>query len=870
MQAHVDARANRARASTAVPAGTRGGIGRVDDDEEHVVRAIKNSPDPASIIATLVSTLLAVEAWRENVLFVASSSATTMEDRDDGNGNDHNGNDGKEGDCNDDNNKRGNNVMIVTREGGDDEVVVTNDNNNRYNVRTAAATTTAATSNTNNNYLTNEGRYQQQGNNNNNSCSSSSNSNSTTTSLATHIVANDNNNTLRIAFILHVETTIISLLSCIFYSGIPPELLSSTSSSSFATGTATTEGQGQQQQHDVLLSLIDYCARQLVYLGIHETNSPVLYKQRHPDNTTACTTSNINIGSPQRRRRTSKYDEMLHVTYDATYKTWLASVSLARYICEHMNDLSPSCAHRILNVHDYPMLLIRLIVEPPWTRRRRRRIIVQRQRKRQTRRHDGVVVEDENVVNGSNNDTSPLKSTMEGGKEESGSTSSSTSSTGSTIWEKLNDDNEWTRIPQTDLLQLTRHESEPWLSIFYILSSRTFQNMYIMDDYRKGQWMKLRPYIHEMYCDQLPILVDVARYLDELSIMGSSSSNGGAGGGGGGGSNYEYGASSALSGRLGLLHQVDTLREAIISSSNVGRDGRVVGGGGRRKLLSDTSYWATIAQIQWDEIFSKVIDSTDVDLHQIAMEVYGGGEEMTDKGENSMEGSSSSSSSMMNDIISIFGKKETGPYIFDDEKAVSVPLSTRQISTVMIHILTNEDNNSETMPTTTTFELIPVLQRGGSGVNTTTITNTPSGMYKRIKLSVTQTTTPSMDGGGEAIYPYAKVVASVRFQNDDDDDDDDDDNDNPENEVIQLSIDSLTLPTVIRDDESSYSNVYDEVGIPTSTFPSKMEWRQLGDLKDGGIVIQLGFKRLDCGVIPSGSSVLRGYSLSQAFVSQPV
>lgn len=443
-------------------------------------------------------------------------------------------------------------------------------------------------------------------------------------------------------------------------------------------------------------------------------------------------------------------------------------------------------------------------------------------------------------------------------------TKESSSSTSSIVWEKLNDDNEWIHIPQTELLQLTRHECEPWLSIFYILSSKTFTNMYTMDDIRKGQWMKLRTYIHELYCDQLPILVDVARYLDELSIMSNSSSNGN------GGSCHEYGgpissmasSSSILSGRLGLLHQVDTLREAIINSSNVDHNGRAVGGGGgRRKLLSDTSYWATIAQIQWDEIFSKVTDSTDVDLRQIAMEVYGGGEEMTDIGDNSMEGSSS----IMNDIISILGKKETSPDIIENEKVVSLPLSTRQISTVMIQIITNEDNNLETMPTTTTFELIPLLLHGGGG----TITNTPSGPYKRIKLSVTQTTTLSMDGGGEAIYPYAKVVASVRFQNDDDDDDN---NDNPENEVIQLSINSLTLPTIIRDDCSSYSNVYDEVGIglPHSTFPSKMEWRQLGDVKDGGIVIQLGFKRLDCGVIPSGSTVLRGYSLSQAFVSQPM
>jgi hypothetical protein len=59
-----------------------------------------------------------------------------------------------------------------------------------------------------------------------------------------------NNNALRTAFILHAETTIVSLLSLIFYKGIPPELLDGSSGD------------------DVLLSLIDYCARQLVSCGI--------------------------------------------------------------------------------------------------------------------------------------------------------------------------------------------------------------------------------------------------------------------------------------------------------------------------------------------------------------------------------------------------------------------------------------------------------------------------------------------------------------------------------------------------------------------------------------------------------------------------
>ena len=62
--------------------------------------------------------------------------------------------------------------------------------------------------------------------------------------LAHRLVANGN--VLRVVFILHAETTIVSLLNLIVYKGIPVGLL---------------EGNFGD---DVLLSLVDYCVRQLV------------------------------------------------------------------------------------------------------------------------------------------------------------------------------------------------------------------------------------------------------------------------------------------------------------------------------------------------------------------------------------------------------------------------------------------------------------------------------------------------------------------------------------------------------------------------------------------------------------------------------
>ena len=160
-----------------------------------------------------------------------------------------------------------------------------------------------------------------------------------------------------------------------------------------------------------------------------------------------------------------------------------------------------------------------------------------------------------------------------------------------------------------------------------------------------------------------------------------------------------------------------------------------------------------------------------------------------------------------------------------------------------------EDGSDNTLEA---FELVPV-QSGRAAATT----DTPLGSFRRINMSISQTS-----GEEEAISPHAKAVAHIHFHKDPSSDDDYDPN------KVVLSIESLALPTV---EHTSSQNSYDEVGIelPPKTFPSK-EWRQLGDLEGKSVVLQLGFKRLLRGVVPAGSMSLKGCSLSQAFLSQPV
>lgn len=481
-----------------------------------------------------------------------------------------------------------------------------------------------------------------------------------------------------------------------------------------------------------------------IFLGTPEECNPSIARQKNP-----LPASQLSKYLQNRTRIVEIQDSM----YETMYRTAIASVSLSRYICENANELGPSLLSRVLEVHDFPLLMIPLIEEPPWTRRRLA-----------ITRSTGV-----------------------------GKNAPSTKMT----WEKLDENNSWMEVPSTDLLRLTTLEGQPWLSIFHLTTSKVCRESYGLDEYRKSQLMRLRKYIHETLVDQLPVLVDVARYLDELCILGVPPSGQGV---------HRSSGSNAWSGML--LQRVDLVRESIIGKRTANNQ-------------RDDDYWAMTAQIQWNQIFSHVTDSTDLTLRQIASEVYGGGE---DDQETSHE-----STSLLLDIRKKNSQSTTLEYCDLVDK-------------VVLHFV--DDSG------TSTFELAPARENGARAIPAAT--DTPLGTFQRFKLSISQ-----MTGECEAIFPRAHAFAQVQFLNDNS-------SDHPQQEV-KLSIDSIKLPTL---EHEASQDGYDEVGIelPTSTFPSK-EWRQLGNIEVDSVVIQLCFGRLARGLLPAGSDLLRGYTLSQAFLS---
>jgi zinc finger MYND domain-containing protein 10 len=132
--------------------------------------------------------------------------------------------------------------------------------------------------------------------------------------------------------------------------------------------------------------------------------------------------------------------------------------TIARFICEHADALPLSVVSRIADVHDYLMLIVPLIENPPWTRRH----------------PDGH-------------------------------------------WEKLIE-YKWEKVEPINLLQVTKLEGQPWLALYHLVAKDTFRERYHLNSFRKGQFLRVRKYLNEVLLDQLPFLADIMRYMDELQL----------------------------------------------------------------------------------------------------------------------------------------------------------------------------------------------------------------------------------------------------------------------------------------------------------------------------------------------------------------
>ncbi|KAJ0400019.1 hypothetical protein P43SY_004669 [Pythium insidiosum] len=156
-------------------------------------------------------------------------------------------------------------------------------------------------------------------------------------------------------------------------------------------------------------------------------------------------------------------DELARQRLELDFRVAVQSVTLLRYVAERLHLLSLSVVARLLDTHDALLTLVALVEHPPWT-------------------HKGEAPDGSGVQ-----------------------------------WRKFSHQR-WAVVAPSELLALTTTEAQVWLAIYYLLCTRSAREHYEITTFRQQQLLRLRKYLHELLLDQLPLLADVQRYLDELAI----------------------------------------------------------------------------------------------------------------------------------------------------------------------------------------------------------------------------------------------------------------------------------------------------------------------------------------------------------------
>ena len=156
--------------------------------------------------------------------------------------------------------------------------------------------------------------------------------------------------------------------------------------------------------------------------------------------------------------QTSPREELMSQADELQFQVGVTAVAVIRFLCEHIESLPLAVFNRLLSTHDILLSLIPLIENPPWTRRRA----------------DGK-------------------------------------------WQKLVDF-KWESVDPADLLKLTKYEGQAWLALYHLVCSGEVRRRYHFNSFRKNTLLRVRKYLNDIMLDQLPVLADVQRFMDELAV----------------------------------------------------------------------------------------------------------------------------------------------------------------------------------------------------------------------------------------------------------------------------------------------------------------------------------------------------------------
>lgn len=238
-------------------------------------------------------------------------------------------------------------------------------------------------------------------------------------------------NSMRLYFVLYHEATLVNLLEIFLYY------------------KHFCEAGGE-----LMMEMVDYVARKMIRL--HHGGED--FRQLGMTDSTSSADPDAAKRMASALESRSPREELAQHLKEIEFRVCVSAVALARFLVEHADVLPLSVVGRITDTHDYLVLIVPLIEQPPWTRR-----------------------------------------------------------TNAGKWQKLVD-HKWTEVKPIDLLKITKLEGQPWLALYHLLAKECFRERYFLNSFRKGQLLRVRKYIHDIILDQLPFLADVQRYMDELAV----------------------------------------------------------------------------------------------------------------------------------------------------------------------------------------------------------------------------------------------------------------------------------------------------------------------------------------------------------------
>ncbi|XP_040214514.1 zinc finger MYND domain-containing protein 10 isoform X2 [Rana temporaria] len=153
----------------------------------------------------------------------------------------------------------------------------------------------------------------------------------------------------------------------------------------------------------------------------------------------------------------SSLEELKQQSEALEFDIALKCLSVLRYVTDHTDSLTISVTTRLLNTHNLPCVLVELLQHCPWSRRNKGQLQ----------------------------------------KYENG---------------------RWLSVPAEDQQKMTKLDGQVWIALYNLLLRSECQQKYNINNFTKGQLLKLRSFLTEVLVDQLPNLLELQRFLSHLSV----------------------------------------------------------------------------------------------------------------------------------------------------------------------------------------------------------------------------------------------------------------------------------------------------------------------------------------------------------------